>query len=207
MRRSQNIQSILLAEAMEQLSNTHFCFHIFQTTHLHSCVLRRSHPSRCSHTQRPHQEKSKPQKEEEVSYTDRHPCEKGTKGSTARRSEKEVPSGQVYVQNLKTNNKTKTERFRGLWRLDLWQRSHWTTGHHYQRRTKSALSVCLLGQQVHGERNGFQCTQCNDWALVECTGIGKSPVYICHNCDSVTDSIYICWWPHEQSEKQFCCFS
>ena len=114
MRRSQNIQSILLAEAMEQLSNTHFCFHIFQTTHLHSCVLGRSHPSRCSHTQRPHQEKSKPQKEEEVSYIDRHPCEKGTRGSTARWSEKEVPSGKVYVQNLKTNNKTKTERFRGL---------------------------------------------------------------------------------------------
>ena len=37
-----------------------------------------------------------------------------------------------------------------------------------------------------------QCTLCNELARAECMDLGKSLVYICHNCDSDTDYIYIC---------------
>ena len=51
--------------------------------------------------------------------------------------------------------------------------------------------ICSLFFFFQGEE-WVQCTQCNDWARAECTDLGKSPVYICHNCDSDTDSVYIC---------------
>lgn len=38
----------------------------------------------------------------------------------------------------------------------------------------------------------IQCTQCKNWAHVECAGLAlKSPVYICHNCNSDADSMYM----------------
>ena len=36
-----------------------------------------------------------------------------------------------------------------------------------------------------------ECTECKRWAHVEYTGLGKSATYICHNCDSDADSVYI----------------
>ena len=52
--------------------------------------------------------------------------------------------------------------------------------------------VCL--SHWSASKNGeewIQCTQCKNWAHVECAGLDqKSPVYICHNCDSDAASIY-----------------
>ena len=51
--------------------------------------------------------------------------------------------------------------------------------------------VCLATwkQSREGEL-WVQCLECRGWAHEECTGIDKAPIYICHNCDSDTDSVH-----------------
>ena len=54
--------------------------------------------------------------------------------------------------------------------------------------------VCLspFSASKRGEK-WIQCTDCKRWAHEECAGVGTSPVYVCHNCDSDGEPIYSRW--------------